>query len=204
LNSVVKDNLKQSYNNNAHIREKNEMQEWKVKPRKDFLQMIKSERKSILLDIGAGHGRDSKFFKDNDLQVTAVDLSDEMVTLCREKGIEAYELDFSELHLLNKSFDAVWAMNCLLHVEKRNIRKVLRGIMDVLNPAGLFFMGVYGGKEQEGIWEGDFYSPKRYFSFYTDETIKELVTEFFELDSFEVIETGGEFHFQSIIMRRKG
>jgi cyclopropane fatty-acyl-phospholipid synthase-like methyltransferase len=144
----IKDGLRQSYNNHACDREKNEMQEWKRQPRQKFLERIKEENKKTLLEIGAGTGRDSRFFLDNNLQVTAADLSAEMVKLCREKDIKAYELDFFEIAQLNKKFDAVWAMNCLLHVEKANLGIVLQGINNVLEPSGLFFMGVYGGEDK--------------------------------------------------------
>jgi hypothetical protein len=51
----------------------------------------------------------------------------------------------------------------------------------VLKPTGLFYMGVYGGREFEGIWQEDFYTPKRFFSFYLDHRIQEVVSEFFEI-----------------------
>lgn len=203
MENSVRENLKQSYNNFAHIREKKEMQEWKRKPREEFLKLVKEEDKLALLEVGAGHGRDSKYFKDNGLQVVAVDLSDEMVKLCCEKGIEAYELDFSELSMLDKTFDAVWAMNCLLHIEKKNICGVLQGIRDVLNHSGLFYMGMYGGNNHEGIYEEDFYTPKRYFARYTDDSIRALIEQYFNVISFERINTGDDLHFQSIVMRKK-
>ena len=203
MTSKIKEILKQSYNNYAHVREKNKLQEWKIKPRDLFLQLLLNDGKSILLDVGAGTGRDSKFFMNNNIDVIAVDLSDEMIKLCREKGIESYELDFYNLHEIGKKFDAVWAMNSLLHVEKANLNLVLQEIRSVLNPLGLFFMGVYGGEDSEGIWEDDIYTPHRFFSFYTDENIKKVVSNYFELISFERIETGGKYYFQSIIMRKK-
>jgi cyclopropane fatty-acyl-phospholipid synthase-like methyltransferase len=203
MTNEIKEILKQSYNNYAHERDKNQLQEWKRKVRDSFLKLLLNEDKSTLLDIGAGTGKDSKFFMDNNLDVLAVDLSDEMIKLCREKGIEAYELDFYNLHQTGKKFDAVWSMNSLLHVEKANLNLVLEGIKSVLNPSGLFFMGVYGGENSEGIWQEDFYTPHRFFSFYTDENIKKAVSNHFELISFEKIETGGKYHFQSIIMRKK-
>jgi SAM-dependent methyltransferase len=195
------ESLKESYNRYAHIREKSEVQEWKVRPRELFLELMKSEAKAALLDLGAGPGRDGSFFREHGIDVTAVDLSGEMVNLCREKGIEAYELDFRNLQQLNKSFDAVWAMNSLLHVEKSSLPSVLEEIKKVLKPSGLFFMGVYGGENSEGIWENDIYTPHRFFSFFTDEAIKAVVSRCFELISFERIDTGGEYHFQSIVMR---
>lgn len=199
----IKSSLRETYNNHAFEREKNEMQEWKVKPRQDFLNLLKGEDKKTLLEIGAGHGRDSRFFMDNGFQVIAVDLSNAMVMLCNEKGIEAYELDFFNISSLGKEFDAIWAMNCLLHVEKGKLDFVLREIDSVLNTSGLFFMGVYGGIDQEGVWENDVYTPKRFFSFYTDDAILRIVKEHFDIVDFQTIETEGKYHFQSIVMRKK-
>ena len=201
--SETKEILKQSYNKYAHVREKNEMQDWKVKPRKSFLEQLLNDGKTTLLDIGAGTGRDSKFFMDNNLDVLAIDLSDEMITLCQEKGIESQQLDFYNIHKIGKNFDAIWSMNSLLHVEKSNLSTVLEEISNTLNHLGLFFMGVYGGEDSEGIWEEDVYTPHRFFSFYTDENIKKVASNYFDIISFERIETGGKYHFQSIIMKKK-
>lgn len=198
-----KDILKDSYDKHAHVREKNAVQEWKIGPRKLFLELMKKEGKAALLDLGAGTGRDGCFFKGHGMDVTAIDLSGEMVKLCREKGIEAYELDFYNLGSMHRSFDAVWAMNSLLHVGKNSLPSVLQEIKGVLKPSGLFFMGVYGGEDSEGIWEDDIYTPHRFFSFFTDEGVKAVVSRCFELISFERIDTGGKYHFQSIIMRKE-
>jgi hypothetical protein len=40
------------------------------------------------LELGTGRG--SKFFMDKPMDVTAVDLSDEMIKLCQVKGINAH------------------------------------------------------------------------------------------------------------------
>lgn len=199
----MKDILRQSYNKYAEIREKNELQPWKVLERDKFFQLLAKEGRTSLLDIGAGTGKDSRFFIEKGFNVTAVDLSDEMVKLCHGKGVQAYEMDFYNLSLLGCTFDAAWAMNSLLHIEKNNLEMVLQGIWDRLNPSGVFFMGVYGGEDFEGIWEEDIYTPHRFFSFYSDESIKEIVSNYFEPLNFDTIETGGKYHFQSITMRKK-
>lgn len=193
--------LKESYNKYADVREKGEMQPWKAEIRKNFLELLKEEELTTLIDLGAGPGRDSKFFSDNGLKTMAVDFSREMVRLCKEKGLEARELDFLNLHLLSRKFDAVWSLNSLLHIEKKDFRRVLEEIKGVLNPDGIFFLGVYGGEEFEGIWEQDKYIPHRFFSFYTDEEIKEKVKKYFNIIDFKTIETGGRYHFQSLILK---
>jgi hypothetical protein len=54
------------------------------------------------------------------------------------------------------------------------------------------------------VWPGDHYRPKRFFSFLSDEQIKEVTTRFFELVAFKRIplEEEPQFHFQSLILRR--
>lgn len=199
----VKEIIRQSYNNYANEREKNKLQDWKIKLRAAFLELLIKEGKTTLLDIGAGTGRDSKFFVDNNMDVMAVDFSEEMIRLCHEKGINSKQLDFNNLHLLGKKFDTVWSMNSLLHVEKANLNMVLEEIKNVLNPSALFFMGVYGGVDSEGIRQDDIYIPHRFFASYTDKNIIKAVSDYFEVISFEIIETGDKYHFQSIIMRNK-
>jgi len=194
-------NLKESYNKYADVREKAQIQPWKNEVRGNFLKTLKDEGKITLLDIGAGPGRDSKFFRDNGLKTIATDFSREMIRLCREKDLEAWELDFLSLHLLNRKFDAVWSLNSLLHTEKRDLPRVLEEIKGVLKPEGILFLGVYGGEDFEGIWEQDRYTPNRFFSFYTDEGIIDAAAKYFNIIDFKSIETGGRYHFQALILK---
>ncbi|MDV3426085.1 MAG: class I SAM-dependent methyltransferase [Bacillota bacterium] len=201
MKAEIIDSLKKSYNKYADVREKSEIQPWKADIRENFLNLLKREEKTTLLDLGAGPGRDSKFFNDNGLKIMAADFSREMVRLCKEKGLEARELDFLNLHLLNRKFDAVWALNSLLHIDKKDLPRVLNEIKGVLNPDGIFFLGVYGGEDFEGIWEQDRYTPHRFFSFYTDEEIKDKVKKYFSIIDFKTMETGGRYHFQSLVLK---
>ena len=158
-----------------------------------------------MLEIGEGHGRDSKFFQENGFQVTCIDLSPEMVKLCQQKGLDAHPMDMMDLDFPDESFDAVYSLNSLLHLPKAELPIVLQNIKRVLNPDGLFFLGVYGGFDFEGIWEKDSYEPKRFFSFHSDERLREIVTESFELLSFKQIPSrDGDLHFQSFTLRKPG
>jgi len=200
----MKINFAKIYDRYAQDRDKRGPATWKIQERDHFLALLKEEQKKTLLEIGAGTGRDSKFFKDSGLKVISTDMSFEMVRLCRKKELTAFVMDFYNLEFLEESFDAVWALNCLLHAPKKELPKVLKGIRAVLKPTGLFYMGVYGGTEFEGIWEDDFYRPKRFFSFYSDQRIKEVVADFFAILYFKTIPLEkGEPHFQSMILRKK-
>ena len=199
----LRSNLILSYNKQAEQRNKSEMEDWKVAERAEFLALLQSEQKQSLLEVGAGHGRDSKFFQENDFQVTCIDLSHEMVKLCRQKGLNAHVMDMLALGFPDASFDAVYSLNSLLHLPKIELPIVLQNIRRVLKTNGLFFLGMYGGFDFEGIWEKDSYDPKRFFSFHSDEDLERVVTQSFKILSFKQIIPGAEnLHFQSLILRK--
>jgi len=200
-----KQSLRQTYNNHAEQRDGSGLEQWKIDERAAFLSRIKDEGKQFLLEIGAGTGRDSLFFANNGLDVLSVDLSDEMVRLCLDKGLQARQMDFYQLEdVADSSFDAVYALNCLLHVPKEDIDDVLNEIRRILKPGGLFFYGVYGGQSSNGIWENDSYKPKRFFAMYSDEKLVELAKKHFELLDFHTIPISEAApHFQSLTLRNR-
>src|SRR5690606_6884780 len=108
-------------------------------------------------------------FHQSGMEVVATDLSPNMVAHCRAKGVDAHVMDFMNLDFPADSFDAVYALNCLLHVPDRDLPAVLREIGTLLRSGGLFFLGVYGGAENfEGPMENDAVVPARFFSWRTD------------------------------------
>jgi SAM-dependent methyltransferase len=206
IDRALKSNLAKSYNNQAIERDSMELQNWKAKERGIFTDYLRKEKANYVLEIGAGTGKDSLYFKTAGFQTMSIDLSPEMVKLCWEKGLSAEVMSFDQLEFDQNTFDSIWALNCLLHVPKKNLVSILEEAKRVLKPNGLFYLGVYGGSDFEGIWENDFYEPKRFFSFYEDEKLKSILSSLFEMEYFNVVPTeivGGEYHFQSFILRKK-
>jgi SAM-dependent methyltransferase len=198
----MKNKLIESYNNHAQERDTYTMEAWKVEERANFLTLLQSKSKQSFLEIGAGTGRASKFFQDMGMNVTCIDLSPEMIKLCQQKGLSAQVMDMTNLDFPPDSFDAVYALNSLLHIPKADSRIVLENVKKVLKSSGLFYLGVYGSDEEfEGIWDQDAYHPKRFFSFHTDENIRQITAEIFELLYFKRIPINGSRpHFQSLIL----
>jgi SAM-dependent methyltransferase len=200
----LKANLIKAYNQQAEQRNKSDIEDWKVTERAQFLSLLQKESKQMLLEIGAGHGRDSLFFKEKGLDVTSIDISPAMVDLCRQKGITAQVLDVVDLNFERNSFDAVYALNSFLHLPKSDFPPALKNVRAVLRPGGLFYLGLYGGFDFEGIWEDDFYSPKRFFSFHTDEGLKKILADVFDIIYFRNIPFGENRRpFQSVILRNQ-
>ena len=195
------DSLRTSYDGRAAWRDQRENQPWKLAERELFLGRVLGDGGGRLLEIGAGPGHDSAFFASHGLQVVATDLSPAMVRFCRRKGLDAHVMDFLHLDFPAGSFDAVYALNCLLHVPNADLPEVLAAIRAVLRPEGWLYLGVWGGNGHEGPTRSDQHEPARFFSLRTDEQIRHFATKYFSLVDFHVIEQG-QHHFQSLTMQR--
>lgn len=197
--------LRESYNKHAQERDANAIPPWKADMRARYLALLQAQACQTLLEIGAGPGHDSIFFKEQGLDVTCIDLSPAMVALCRQKGLNALEMDMVNLSFPAAAFDAVFAMNSLLHLPKAEFLPVLRQIERVLKPGGLAFIGVHGGYEFEGIWALDHYRPQRFFSFFTDEAIQAAAAQVFEILAFDCVffEKDGPMHHQELTLQKR-
>jgi len=204
-NRNLRDTLRQAYDKYAQERDSRGMQEWKIQERAMFLTLLQQEHKRRLLEIGAGTGRDGKFFQDQGLETVCIDLSPAMVALCRQKGLTAYVMDIGDIQFPDGSFDAVYSMNSLLHLPKVEFPGILRRIDRLLTLDGLVFIGVYGGFDYEGIWEKDGYTPNRFYSFFTDERLKQEASNVFDMLSFNRISLAPDdpTHFQSLVLKKK-
>jgi SAM-dependent methyltransferase len=193
--------LRRAYDHSAADRDLYEKEEWKLAERRRFLERLHHERKSRLLEVGAGTGQDSIFFQENGLAVVATDLSPGMVERCRLKGLEAYVMDLKGLSFPAESFDAAYALNCLLHVPNAEMDAVLKALQVPLAPGALLYVGMYGGADVEGVVADDWHEPKRFFSFRSDETLVRMAEQHFEIVDFHVV-TAGKRPFQALTLRR--
>lgn len=200
--SILRD-LRKAYDLHVEERESKTLAGWKIDERQRFLALLQKEGRKKLLDIGAGTGLHGLFFQENGCEVICTDLSPKMVEACQKKGLIAYEMDFLNLDFPLGSFEAIFAMNCLLHVPCLDLPRVLQSIREILSIGGLFYWGQYGGRQQEGIHAEDHYEPKRFFSFHRDEYFQQVALQFFEIVSFECIPLeNDELHYQVAILRK--
>jgi SAM-dependent methyltransferase len=200
----IRDDLRTAYDRAAALRERSEVDPWKVDERDRFLALLRVEGATTLLEVGAGTGVHGAWFTGQGLRVVATDLSPALVELCRAKGLEAYEMDFLSLKF-EQPFDAAFGMNCLLHVPRSELPETLQTIAACLKPGGLAYFGQYGGIDREGPWESDqSYNPPRYFAHSTDEAMLAYAGEVFEVVDIHTIamEHDDPTHFQALTLRR--
>ncbi|GIF76740.1 hypothetical protein Asi02nite_62580 [Asanoa siamensis] len=196
--------LRTAYDARAAWRDGLAKEPWKLVERQAFRERLAPGAR--LLEIGAGSGQDSAWFQAEGLSVVAVDLSAAMVAHCRAKGVEAHVMDFLHLDFPAGSFDAVYALSCLLHVPNHDLPAVLAAVRAVLRPGGLLFVGVYGGDESaEGPIDGDEHVPPRFFSWRTDEQLLGFATDAgFEVVDFHPVALDDGHRFQSLTLRAPG
>jgi SAM-dependent methyltransferase len=194
--------LIRAYDRHAAERDAHRIAPWKVREREAFLEALRAQGARTLLEVGSGPGHYGLYFLQNGLSVTCVDLSPEMVRLCREKGLDAHVMDALDLSFAEGAFDAAWVFNCLLHVPRAQMPQALGSLARVVAPGGLVYLGQYGGSSFEGIWESDHYEPKRFFSFLSDEDLRDLVEPWFEVHAFKRESHGppSEYGFQALLL----
>ena len=195
--------LIESYEKHAYQRESSTTDEFKERERSEFLKLLKAERRKRLLEIGCGPGRDAQFFQSQGFQVLAMDNAPTMVKFTAEKDVAAQVLDCYDLDQIDETFDAVYTLNCLLHIPKKDIGHIFTLIATRLNGNGLMYLGLWGGENFEGILEQDTYEPKRFFSFWQPEKLLEVVQESFRLEYYRKLNPCEGATFNSIIARKR-
>jgi len=167
----------QTYNKYSQIYDQEVIEFWDNFPKTTVDEFCKGLNGKRVLDLGSGSGRDALILKDKGLEVVCLDASPEMVKITNQLGFETIEADFSNLKLDNNSFDGVWAYTSLLHIKKEEVQEVLKEIYKAIKPDGIFLVGLI-----EGVFEGDVErenmpGEKRYFRYYKEDEIKEMVEE---------------------------
>ena len=103
--------------------------------------------KSYLLEIGCGSGRDASFMYQNNYDVLAIDGSREMIDEAKRCHPElADKLKVvkipDELHTEPASFDGVYSIATLMHLEKYDIDKTIEKIANIMKLGAKFLFSV--------------------------------------------------------------
>lgn len=195
--------LVESYETSIQQRRNRPTDDFRVAERQRFHDHLVEAGARSLLEIGCGAGHDSVFFRNHGFQVQAIDTTPGLVDVARSQGVDAELFDLYDLRTRTQVYDAVFTVNCLLHVPAADIDAVLTSIADRLKPSGSMYLGLWGDLDSEGILETDSYEPKRFFSFRSAETLVELLRDRFQLDYLRRIPTESGHVFNSLIVTRR-
>lgn len=117
-----------------------------------LFDVVKEVAPSTMLEVGCGTGRLSARVRDEvGARVQAVDTSERMVDLTRERGIDAQVADVQELPFEDGSFDCVAAGWVLYHVADRE--RAIAECARVLRPGGRFAAATLADENMSDLWD---------------------------------------------------
>lgn len=202
---AVKSGLISHYEAAAQERESKGLVEFRADYRRRFSDALRRAGITELVDLGSGTGHEGRWFLDQGFAVAALDLSPAHVELCLAKGLDAVIGDFYALPWQDQRFSAAWCMSSIMHIPNADLDGVVDEFARILVAGGLMALGLWGGDDTEGIWEGDFSQPKRFYSLRSVPTMRIALERRFEvvdLDQLEVDNHSG-WPYQWWLLRRR-
>ena len=187
-----------SYNKDAEKHSKRYKDVMDLTQRKEFGEFLNLLQGKKILDLGCGSGDHSAYFVEKGLDVTAIDLSDKMIKLCKEKGINAIKMDIEDLEFGENSFDGIWAVTSLIHVPKSRTPKVVKKIHEILKKNGILYICLEKGQGEEMVGENN----KRFFAFWKKQEFLDLLEENFQLIQFKEVLFRGRI-FLTFFLRKR-
>ncbi|MHB8262021.1 MAG: class I SAM-dependent methyltransferase [Bacteroidia bacterium] len=118
---------------------------WFIARRRTILNSLKNkDKKATILDIGCAGGPLLNELKNQGFEnVKGADFSEEAVAKCKQRGLQAYQMDAHNLQFEPNSFDVLVASDSLEHLEFDE--KALKNWFSILKPGGklMIFVPAY-------------------------------------------------------------
>lgn len=155
---------------------------WWVEGTDKFVSFLKPG--SLVLDVGCGAGVKTSYLIKKGLKVVGIDFSEKMIEIAKQRMPDTKFLvaDITEPLKLNEEFDGIFAQAVLLHIYKKDVKRVLVNLLELLKPEGYLYIAVKGVKEGQSkeqiIKENDYgYEYERFFSFYRPEELANYIKD---------------------------
>ena len=198
--NLHRETLRAAYDFDAPRRNTNVLDGWRVEVIDEFLDRL--DAGATVLEFGAGAGQAARYVADKGFQVTAMDLSPANVMLAEGRGVDARVGDFTDPDFHVGEFDGAFALNSLLHVEKRLWPTAIAAVRRSLVKGGIAAIVVWGGINYEGTLDDEWTEPPRFFAFYSDSDFAALETPGFKRIAceFRADDIEDELHPQILVL----
>ena len=129
---------------------------------------------ALILDLGCGSGRDTRFFLDKGFRVDAIDGSEEVCAKASAyTGIHVRKMLFNELEAQN-IYDGIWACASVLHLPIDILNDVFSRMSTAVRTNGILYVSF-----KYGCFEGE--RNDRWFTDFTEEKFLTFLQRFPEL-----------------------
>ena len=120
-----------------------------------LVEFCKSKNKNIkdlkILDLGCGDGRDSKYFIENNFNVSAIDIAPKSVAKIKElfgDKINVTCQDLKNLQFNNESFNVIYSHLTLHYFTDQETEQIINKIFNLLKKDGVFFIKCKSDKDK--------------------------------------------------------
>jgi len=166
--------------------------EWKGKPRwpvssfaEKALPIIKKAGLTEVLDLGCGAGRDSLYFEENGLSVTALDVSESGISKLREEkraNIRCIACDIRDIDFPDDSFDVIYAHLILQYLNHAEVEIIIEKLHKMLRKGGYIFVKCKSAEDplygQGKKIEENVFIHEHIRHFFTAEYMREILKNF--------------------------
>lgn len=154
-----------------------------------------------ILDLGCGAGEHAAYFTKRGLGVTCVDISEEMVKRCKDRGLDACVMDIEDLKFDPGVFHGVWAVTSLLHVPKSKMQAVACKLHEILKHDGLLYVCVKEGVGEALLAEKHDPDTERFFAYYQEPELHDAFKGAFSVVESRVVPRGNTRFVQTFFRK---
>ena len=163
----------------------------------DFVELLRHEGRSRLLELGCGPGHDAAGFLEAGIDAVGLDLAVGNATLGAERGVRIVAGSIAAPPFNLDSFDAGWSMSTLMHVPESEVEVVVTRMVRPLRAGAPLMVGLWGGERRDEIDTTRLPGERRLFSLRPFERNAELLSAAGSIGTSEIRGTspeGWEYH----------
>lgn len=192
------------YDDEAEARVERPIDPERITRRVRFVDRCHVEGVGSVLDVGMGPGRDAMAFRSTGLQAVGLDRAHESARLALRDGVPAMQGSLYDLPVRTGSFDALWTMSTLVHVPDSRFDEALGELFRAVRCGGLIAIGMWGGRDHEGVIDSDSDRPDRFFSLRTHERARRMLEAHGDVMAFDTWGGSGShgWEYQFAVLRR--
>lgn len=91
-----------------------------------------------ILDVACGPGHDTDYLTKKGFNCLGIDLSKKMTSFAKKNYLGKFKVtDFLNLRFKRESFAGIWCSSALVHVDKKDINRVLKKFSKILKGGGI-------------------------------------------------------------------